>query len=411
MDSWSYGRSVFLANETLHPSDSFAENRRAMAGFEHGLSNDLEPNDDVLMSGIAGKSNGFSAVSVTKVASSSCVVPASLLHVEEEEDEEENQSSSSKLSRIDFKLRSFLDYGNNDDTSSRAFAIPAKKPRSSSNSCSQKPLCQVYGCSMDLSFSKDYHKRHRVCEAHSKTSVVIVSGIEQRFCQQCSRFHFLSEFDDGKRSCRRRLAGHNERRRKPSFYFLPGKRHKLLRTAHGNKFLENSSVSDFSLVLPEAFPGSFLYRVTEEKEHRASRLVSFKDEPTCSMQNKKSRVYESKPWIYSPEASGVSSIWDLHESAPRSTCALSLLSSQSQQHFSEFPNTSFSITQPNQNLNHQMQPLRIDPGKTSSGSSSCNGKGSSTVDLLQLSSHLQRIEQQRNITDEVKQEYNELYFP
>lgn len=31
-----------------------------------------------------------------------------------------------------------------------------------------------------------------------------------KFC----RFHPLSEFDEGKRSCRRRLAGHNRRRRK-----------------------------------------------------------------------------------------------------------------------------------------------------------------------------------------------------
>lgn len=30
------------------------------------------------------------------------------------------------------------------------------------------------------------------------------------------RFHAVSEFDDSKRSCRRRLAGHNERRRKSS---------------------------------------------------------------------------------------------------------------------------------------------------------------------------------------------------
>jgi hypothetical protein len=30
------------------------------------------------------------------------------------------------------------------------------------------------------------------------------------------RFHVVSEFDDSKRSCRRRLAGHNERRRKSS---------------------------------------------------------------------------------------------------------------------------------------------------------------------------------------------------
>lgn len=175
------------------------------------------------------------------------------------------------------------------------------------------------------------------------------------------------------------------------------------------------------MVLPESFPGSLLYRVIDDDGHRASRLVSFKDEPTCSMfpaigQNS-SRTYESKPAIYSAE---VSSIWDLHETAvSRSTCALSLLSAQSQQHLSQIPNTTFSITQPNQNPNHpsqvdyhEMEPLWIDPGKTNSaGSSSCKGKGPSTVDLLQLSSHLQRIELQRNYTGDVKQEYNELYFP
>jgi hypothetical protein len=32
-------------------------------------------------------------------------------------------------------------------------------------------------------------------------------------CDSCS-FHAILEFDDAKRSCRRRLAGHNERRRK-----------------------------------------------------------------------------------------------------------------------------------------------------------------------------------------------------
>ncbi|KAJ0826969.1 putative transcription factor SBP family [Helianthus annuus] len=43
---------------------------------------------------------------------------------------------------------------------------------------------------------------------------LLFAGMHQRFCQQCSRFHELSEFDEAKRSCRRRLAGHNERRRK-----------------------------------------------------------------------------------------------------------------------------------------------------------------------------------------------------
>ncbi|XWS45870.1 hypothetical protein CRYUN_Cryun14cG0016300 [Craigia yunnanensis] len=78
------------------------------------------------------------------------------------------------------------------------------------------PSCQVEGCHVALVNAKDYHRRHRVCEMHSKAPKVVVLGLEQRFCQQCSRFHVLSEFDDSKRSCRRRLAGHNERRRKSS---------------------------------------------------------------------------------------------------------------------------------------------------------------------------------------------------
>ncbi|KZV44789.1 outer envelope pore protein 16-3, chloroplastic/mitochondrial-like [Dorcoceras hygrometricum] len=79
----------------------------------------------------------------------------------------------------------------------------------------QPPICQVEGCNADLSDAKAYYLRHRVCGMHSKFPKVIVAGIEQRFCQQCSRFHQLPEFDEVKRSCRRRLAGHNERRRKP----------------------------------------------------------------------------------------------------------------------------------------------------------------------------------------------------
>ncbi|KAK4773366.1 hypothetical protein SAY87_028385 [Trapa incisa] len=123
---------------------------------------------------------------------------------------------------VDLKLGRFSDIG---DHHSSMFlqrdVLPSPKPTAPAKRARAKGIgshtayCQVYGCNKDLSSSKDYHKRHKVCEAHSKTSKVIVNGIEQRFCQQCSRFHFLAEFDDGKRSCRRRLAGHNERRRKP----------------------------------------------------------------------------------------------------------------------------------------------------------------------------------------------------
>ncbi|GER39303.1 squamosa promoter-binding protein [Striga asiatica] len=91
---------------------------------------------------------------------------------------------------------------------------PNKRVRSGSPGSINHPMCQVDDCEEDLSTAKDYHRRHKVCEVHSKASKALVGKHMQRFCQQCSRFHPLSEFDEGKRSCRRRLAGHNRRRRK-----------------------------------------------------------------------------------------------------------------------------------------------------------------------------------------------------
>ncbi|KAG6396709.1 hypothetical protein SASPL_142865 [Salvia splendens] len=91
-----------------------------------------------------------------------------------------------------------------DEKSSPEPSVSAKRAKLT-NLQSLVPTCQVFGCNKDLSSSKDYHKRHRVCDLHSKTAVVIVNGIRQRFCQQCSRFHLLAEFDEGKRSCRSAL--------------------------------------------------------------------------------------------------------------------------------------------------------------------------------------------------------------
>lgn len=55
------------------------------------------------------------------------------------------------------------------------------------------PRCQVDGCNAVLVNAKDYHRRHKVCEIHSKAPKVSVLGLEQRFCQQCSRqvLHFI----------------------------------------------------------------------------------------------------------------------------------------------------------------------------------------------------------------------------
>ncbi|KAJ8465752.1 hypothetical protein OPV22_028304 [Ensete ventricosum] len=91
---------------------------------------------------------------------------------------------------------------------------PSKRARAP-GAGSHNAACSVDGCNSDLRSCREYHRRHKVCEIHSKTPIVMVGGVEQRFCQQCSRFHLLIEFDEVKRSCRKRLDGHNRRRRKP----------------------------------------------------------------------------------------------------------------------------------------------------------------------------------------------------
>ncbi|RWW10393.1 hypothetical protein GW17_00026068 [Ensete ventricosum] len=51
----------------------------------------------------------------------------------------------------------------------------------------QPRRCQVDGCHVDLTEAKTYYCRHKVCGMHSKAPKVMVAGLEQRFCQQCSR--------------------------------------------------------------------------------------------------------------------------------------------------------------------------------------------------------------------------------
>ena len=60
----------------------------------------------------------------------------------------------------------------------------------------------------------------------------------------------LAEFDDVKRSCRKRLAGHNERRRKPQMSTHSGKGRRLLQSYNG---INNSSfpkLDHYRIALP-----------------------------------------------------------------------------------------------------------------------------------------------------------------
>lgn len=94
-----------------------------------------------------------------------------------------SEKNESNDGLFDLKLGRLIDHHN---LSSSEVCMPSKRPRERSFGSSTS-FCKVHGCNEDLSNCKEYNKRHKVCEVHTKTSKVIVNGIEQRFCQQCSR--------------------------------------------------------------------------------------------------------------------------------------------------------------------------------------------------------------------------------
>ncbi|XP_055809880.1 squamosa promoter-binding-like protein 6 isoform X2 [Solanum dulcamara] len=302
----------------------------------------------------------------------------------------------------------------NSSMSSVNSSLQGKRLRTA-NFHSEIPVCQVHGCNKDLSSSKDYHKRHKVCDEHSKTAIVIVNGIEQRFCQQCSRFHLLAEFDEGKRSCRKRLAGHNERRRKPQFD-----------THWGSRFLDMTSQRRVPFLFPEIFPAKNRQFPAKSIQHQYGVR---KQDP--------SKVHTGGATL---------SVQEFSE-GQNSSCALSLLSAHSQNclHNSTdvSPNLRWMVQgdhhnlqkSPGVNVANRLTPIELyssevveqdglvvqvpDSEAVSFGiqrddghdqrSNSINSKnclsleGGPTMDLVQLSSHLQRVEQQKNSV-QVKQE-------
>ncbi|KAG5555572.1 hypothetical protein RHGRI_006276 [Rhododendron griersonianum] len=193
--------------------------------------------------------------------------------------------------------------------------------------------CQVEGCKVDLSDAKAYYSRHKVCGMHSKSPVVTVAGLEQRFCQQCSRFHQLPEFDQVKRSCRRRLAGHNERRRKPPPGSLISSQYGRLPSSVFETSKGGGFVMDFS-----TFP-RFAGRDSWPTTRASSDQVS-------SSQSTHTGKFFPNPWPNQPENAPPSNLFlqgstsGTHYSSPTipsgecfagasdSGCALSLLSNQ-----------------------------------------------------------------------------------
>lgn len=92
--------------------------------------------------------------------------------------------------------------------------LPANPHRVAGSSSQRVPRCLAVNCGADLSQARRYLRRYRLCEAHCRADVVCLEAGERRFCQLCARFHELSSFQEGKRSCHVALARHSRLRRR-----------------------------------------------------------------------------------------------------------------------------------------------------------------------------------------------------
>jgi hypothetical protein len=54
--------------------------------------------------------------------------------------------------------------------------------------------------------------RTRSPQDHLKAESFLIKGVPSRFCQRCGISHSLEEFDGRKKSCRKALDRHNQRR-------------------------------------------------------------------------------------------------------------------------------------------------------------------------------------------------------
>ncbi|XP_057531127.1 squamosa promoter-binding-like protein 6 [Amaranthus tricolor] len=333
------------------------------------------------------------------------------------------QSNKQDCSFVDLTLGSFVDGGVGEGSellrthvpeSSNMSYSPSKKARLTSLSI-RSQCCQVLGCNADLSSFKSYYRRHKVCDVHTKTPKVIVDGIEQRFCQQCSRFHLLGEFDDVKRSCRRRLAAHNKRRRRPQFT-----------SESGAGIIDFSSSLSFPEVMPNVCLGPTNYKEGNEDSIKKSNFFL---QMGC-VEEKMDKIPTND--IFStmkPSLEHTSSI-------QQSSRALSLLSAQSHSLSSQFlESTSTALinqtTHVNSDAGHALNhpetgmfsmeaneegPTTINPtngdtsglhlsvddtsSKTIMDTDCCHPKGRDIIlSLFQLSSHLQRVENQRHSSE------------
>lgn len=388
------GRALLLADDTDFAVDGFTKSRNFVKNLDGEVAVDpLLP--DTMSNSFLGdqclESNGDYTKdhSSKSVKSASTITLNTLMESGTRFPSPGNKANDEKFATATQSKESLLSIDNS------VLSSPEPKRLKIVNSQSPVPTCQVYGCNKDLSSSKDYHKRHKVCDAHSKTAVVIVNGIRQRFCQQCSRFHILAEFDEGKRSCRKRLAGHNERRRKPQ-----------INTHLGSTYFTTDASKSiiFSRILPGGFFGLQCNEPTPTSQLALDVKFSHSLPKSVLRFHGMGKQYPSKNCLNMP-----SSLPEFYASSD-SGCALSLLSARKQNLLSNSAGMSIPhslISKENRHANlftaQNSATTRVETPPTSlplepnnlKVKSYLSPEGVNTVDLHELSFHLQRVEQQK----------------
>lgn len=153
-------------------------------------------------------------------------------------------------------------------------------------------MCKVAGCEADLRLEKPRNLLVKICDHHQRASQVVVNGEASRYCQQCSCFHGLKNFEIQLRSCRESL-----QRRRNRFVAPLSSRHRQC-AAYGNggscsKPTPNQICMSWHLptCLPQRFlsSGMFCHRRNEScgmpfrsKGDRRRRDLETPSEPTKS---------------------------------------------------------------------------------------------------------------------------------
>ncbi|KAI7734689.1 hypothetical protein M8C21_032108 [Ambrosia artemisiifolia] len=158
--------------------------------------------------------------------------------------------------------------------------------------------CQVPGCDVDISELKGYHKRHRVCLGCANASSVVIDGESKRYCQQCGKFHVLLDFDEGKRSCRRKLERHNNRRRrKPTDSKGPGLQSAADyddgcdESGKGGKSMSSEAALGEKLLLAGEGPSSSTYNAQNIHSDSIPSLVASGDTQTQTDEEKEKATH------------------------------------------------------------------------------------------------------------------------